>query len=493
MYLGIHASKGPSDTNILPVYYTEGIKAQSGRFHFLLDGFFYFLSVMAFRCQGGQMEKITSFFKLKEHNTNVKTEVLAGITTFMTMAYILIVNPLMLSETGMDFGGVFTATALSAMIASILMAVLANYPFGLAPGMGLNAFFTYTVVLGPMGKSWQFALTAVLIEGILFMIMSLFNVREAIFEAIPKNLKTAVSVGIGLFIAFLGLVNTGVIIPGGGTIVALGSVTSGPALLALIGIVITGVLVAKDVKGGLLIGIILTTIIGIPLGVTVLPESFNSIVSLPPSVKDVAFQFVGFDEIFSKEMLYVVFTFLFVDIFDTVGTLAGVAAKADMLDNEGKLEKVGPALMADAIGTTVGACLGTSTVTTFVESASGVAEGGRTGLTALSTGLMFGIALFFAPLFTLVPSAATAPALVIVGLFMMSSVTTLNFDDMTESIPAFLAIIMMPFAYSIAEGIVFGMLSYVLIKLFTGRYKEISLVMWILGVIFVARFVFMMG
>ena len=438
------------------------------------------------------MEKITSFFKLKEHNTDVKTEVLAGITTFMTMAYILIVNPLMLAETGMDFGGVFTATALAAMIASILMAVLANYPFGLAPGMGLNAFFTYTVVLGPMGKTWQFALTAVLIEGLIFMVMSIFNVREAIFEAIPKNLKIAVSCGIGLFIAFLGLTNTGVIIQGDATILALGNIKSGPALLTLIGILITGVLVARNVKGGLLIGIIATTIVGIPLGVTNLPETFSTIVSLPPSVKDVAFKFVGFKEIFSLDMVIVVFTFLFVDIFDTVGTLAGVAAKADMLDEDGKLEKVGPALMADAIGTTIGACLGTSTVTTFVESASGVAEGGRTGLTALSTGLMFGVALFFAPLFTLIPSAATAPALVIVGLFMMSSITTMDFEDMTESIPAFLTIIMMPFAYSIAEGIVFGMLSYVIIKVLSGKHKDVSFVMWILGFVFIARILFMM-
>ena len=435
------------------------------------------------------MEKITQFFKLKEHNTDFKTEVLAGLTTFMTMAYILVVNPAMLAEAGMDFGGVFTATALAAMLACILMAVLANYPFGLAPGMGLNAFFAYTVVLG-MQKSWQFAMTAVLIEGLVFMLMSAFNFREAIFDAIPKNLKIAVSVGIGLFIAFLGLANTGVVIQGSGTIVALGSVMEGDALLALIGILVTGVLVARNIKGALLIGIVLTTLIGIPMGVTVIPESL-SIFSLPPSLDKVAFQFVGWNEIFSKEMLVVVFTFLFVDVFDTVGTLAGVAAKADMLDENGKLEKVGPALMADAIGTTVAAMLGTSTVTTYVESASGVAEGGRTGLTALSTGLMFGLALFFAPIFTMIPSAATAPALVIVGLFMMSSVTKMEFDDMTEAIPAFLTIIMMPFAYSIAEGIVFGMVSYVVIKLFTGKYKDISLVMWILGIIFVARMIFM--
>ena len=435
------------------------------------------------------MEKISQFFKLKENNSDVKTEVLAGITTFMTMAYILVVNPSMLADAGMDAGGVFTATALAAFIACVLMAVLANYPFGLAPGMGLNAFFAYTVVLG-MQKSWQFAMTAVLIEGITFMLMSAFNFREAIFDAIPKNLKVAVSVGIGLFIAFLGLANTGVVVQGEGTIVGLGKIMEGEALLAVIGIIITGVLVAHNVKGGLLIGIVLTTVIGIPLGVTQIPEGF-SIFSMPPSLDKVAFQFVGWDQIFSKEMLVVLFTFLFVDVFDTVGTLAGVASKADMLDENGKLEKVGPALLADAIGTTVGAMLGTSTVTTYVESASGVAEGGRTGLTALSTGIMFGLALFFAPLFSLIPSAATAPALVIVGLFMMSSVTKMEFDDMTEAIPAFLTIIMMPFAYSIAEGIVFGMVSYVLIKALTGKFKDISIVMWVLGIIFILRTIFL--
>lgn len=434
------------------------------------------------------MEKLEKFFRLKEHNTDVKTEVLAGVTTFMTMAYILIVNPLMLSEAGMDFGGVFTATALSAVIATALMAFLANYPFGLAPGMGLNAFFAYSVVLG-MGKSWQFALTAVLIEGLIFIGLSAFKVRESIFEAIPKNLKLAVSVGIGLFIAFLGLTNAGVIVPGSGTIVELGNLKSGAPLLAVIGVLITGVLVARKVKGGLLIGIILTTVIGIPLGVTILPESLN-IVSMPPSMSETAFQFVGFDQIFTMEMFLVVITFLFVDIFDTVGTLAGVAAKAGYLDEEGNLPKVGSALMADAIGTTIGACLGTSTATTFVESASGVAEGGRTGLTSLSTAFMFFIALFFAPLFTMIPSAATAPALVIVGLFMMGSVTEMNFEDYTESIPAFLTIIMMPFSYSIAEGIVFGMIGYVVVKTLAGKHKDVSLIMWILSIVFVARIFF---
>ena len=430
------------------------------------------------------------FFKLEENKTNVKTEVLAGITTFMTMAYILVVNPVILSSTGMDFGGIFTATALASLIATLMMALYANYPFALAPGMGLNAFFAFTVVLGPMGKSWEFALTAVLIEGIIFILLSFIKAREAIFESIPLNLKNAVSVGIGLFIAFIGLSGAGIVKAGDGTIVALGELTSGAPLLAIIGIIITGFLLAKNVKGALLIGIIATTIIGIPMGVTILPDNFNTIVSMPPSLKNVAFKFVGFDQIFTFEMLVVVFTFLFVDIFDTVGTLAGVATKADMLDKDGKLPKVGAALMADAVGTVVGACLGTSTVTTYVESASGVAEGGRTGLTSLTTAAMFGVALFFAPLFTLVPSAATAPALVIVGLFMMSPITKIDFNDYTEAIPAFLTIVMMPFAYSIAEGIVFGMVSYVILKAITGKSKEISLVMWILSALFVLRFIF---
>ncbi|HPB79225.1 MAG TPA: NCS2 family permease [Sedimentibacter sp.] len=430
------------------------------------------------------------FFKLEENNTNVKTEVLAGITTFMTMAYILIVNPIILSETGMDFGGIFTATALASLIATLMMALYANYPFALAPGMGLNAFFAFTVVLGPMGKSWEFALTAVLIEGIIFILLSFIKAREAIFESIPLNLKNAVSVGIGIFISFIGLSGAGIVKAGNGTLVALGELTSGAPLLAIIGIIITGLLLIKNVKGALLIGIVITTIIGIPMGVTILPENFSTIVSMPPSLKDVAFKFVGFDQIFSFEMLVVVFTFLFVDIFDTVGTLAGVATKANMLDEEGKLPRVGAALMSDAVGTVVGACLGTSTVTTYVESASGVAEGGRTGMTSLVTAAMFGVALFFAPLFTLVPSAATAPALVIVGLFMMSPITKINFNDYTEAIPAFLTIVMMPFAYSIAEGIVFGMVSYVILKAISGKFKDISLVMWILSVLFVLRFIF---
>jgi AGZA family xanthine/uracil permease-like MFS transporter len=430
-----------------------------------------------------------NYFKLKEHKTDVKTEVLAGITTFMTMAYILAVNPLILSDAGMDPGGVFTATAVSAAIATLMMALYAKHPFGLAPGMGLNAFFAYTVVLN-MGKSWQFALTAVLLEGIIFILLSAVNVREKIFESIPVSLKNAVSVGIGLFIAFIGLDGAGIIQAGDGTLLGLGDLTARPAILAIIGILLIGFLYAKNVKGALLIGIIVSTIIGIPLGVTSLPEGFN-IVSMPPSVSKVAFQFVGFDEIFSMEMLVVMFTFLFVDIFDTVGTLAGVASKANLLNEKGQLPRVGKALMADAVGTVAGACLGTSTVTTFVESAAGVAEGGRTGLTALSTAIMFILALFFAPLFTIIPSAATAPALIIVGLFMMSPIKNINLEDFTEAIPAFLTIVMMPFAYSIAEGIVFGMISYTVLKAITGRSKEVSLTMWILSIVFILRIIFM--
>ena len=432
-----------------------------------------------------------SFFKLKEHNTNVKTEVVAGITTFMTMAYILAVNPGILSATGMDAGGVFTATALSAAFATLIMALYAKYPFALAPGMGLNAFFAFSVVLGDMGKSWQFALTAVLIEGIIFVLLSFVNAREAIFNSIPVSLKNAVSVGIGLFIAFIGLSGAEIIKAGDGTLLGLGDLTSGAPIVAILGILFTGFLLAKNVKGALLLGIIFSTIIGIPLGVTILPEGFSGIVSMPPSMKNVAFQFVSIEEIFSFEMLVVVFTFLFVDIFDTVGTLAGVASKADMLDEDGKLPRVGKALMADAVGTIAGACMGTSTVTTFVESASGVAEGGRTGLTALTTAAMFALSLFFAPLFTIIPSAATAPALVIVGLFMMSPITKIDFNDFTEAIPPFLTIVMMPFAYSIAEGIVFGMISYTVLKAISGRGKEVSITMWVLSILFILRIIFM--
>ncbi|MBU5676183.1 NCS2 family permease [Alkaliphilus sp. MSJ-5] len=434
-------------------------------------------------------------FKLNEHKTNVKTEIIAGITTFMTMAYILIVNPLILSDAGMDFGAVFTATALASVVATLIMAFYANLPFALAPGMGLNAYFAYTVVLG-MGYSWEFALTAVLLEGLIFILLSFFNVREAIIDSIPINLKHAVSVGIGLFIAFIGLANAGIVdsakfitLEGklDGLIVGLGDLTQAAPLLAIIGIVITGLLLAKGVKGALLLGILITTVIGIPMGVTSLPEQMKFI-SLPPSLSPIFFKF-DFSQIFSLNMLIVLFSFLFVDIFDTIGTLVGVSSKADMLDKDGKVPNAKQALFADAVGTTVGACLGTSTVTTYVESAAGVAEGGRTGLTALSAAGMFALSLLLSPLFIMIPSAATAPALVIVGLFMMSPIKKIDLDDFTEAIPAFLTIVMMPLAYSIAEGIVFGMVSYVVLKVLTGKGNKVSPVMYVLALLFVLKFI----
>ncbi len=432
------------------------------------------------------MEK---YFKLKENKTDVKTEILAGITTFMTMVYILAVNPGMLSETGMDFGGVFTATALSAGVATLIMALYAKYPFALAPGMGLNAFFTYSVCIG-MKQSWQFALTAVLVEGIIFILLSLLKVREAIFDLIPLSLKKAVSAGIGLFIALVGLKNAGIIVANEGTTIGLGDLTANASIVALLGLIVIAILYARNVKGALLIGIIIATIIGIPLGVTTLPEGFK-IFSLPPSLKDVAFKFVPFSEIMTKDFWIIVVTFLFVDIFDTVGTLAGVASKSGMLDKEGKLPRVSRALTADAVGTIFGACMGTSTVTTFVESSAGVAAGGRTGLTSVTTGLLFILALFIAPLFAIIPAAATAPVLVVVGVFMMSAVMEINWHDLTEAVPAFLTIAMMPFAYSIAEGIVFGIVSYTLIKTFTGKTKDVSALMWVLSVLFVLREIFL--
>ena len=430
------------------------------------------------------MEKL---FKLKEHGTSVKVEVLAGLTTFMTMAYILIVNPIILSKTGMDFGAVFTATALSAAIATLVMAFVANLPFALAPGMGLNAFFAYAVVLG-MGYSWEFALTAVFLEGIIFLILTAFNVREAIVNSIPQNIKKAISVGIGLFIAFIGLANAGIIVksPAEGLIVALGTITGGPGLLAIIGIIITGILLAFKVRGALLLGIVATTIIGFPMGITHLPAAESSWV--PPSLAPILFKF-DFSQIFTLDMLIVLFTFLFVDMFDTVGTLIGVSTKAGLIDKDGNIPKVKGALFADAVGTTVGACLGTSTVTTYVESAAGVAEGGRTGLTAFTAAILFLVALFLSPLFLMVPGAATAPVLVIVGLFMMSPIKEIDLDNYTESIPAFLTIIMMPLTYSIAEGIMFGMLSYVILKVLTGKAKDVHPVTYIVGILFILKYI----
>ncbi|MDF2588677.1 MAG: putative permease [Anaerocolumna sp.] len=427
------------------------------------------------------MEK---YFKLKENGTTVKTEIIAGITTFMTMAYILVVNPGILSETGMDFGAVFTATALSALIATAITGLYAKLPFAQAPGMGLNAFFAYTIVLS-MGYSWKFALTAVLLEGFIFILLTVFNVREAIIDSIPNNIKKAISVGIGLLIAFIGLVNANIIIqPKSGIILGLGDITKGEGLLAIIGIVITGTLLARKVKGALLFGIIITTIIGIPMGITKLPET---LFSLPPSLKPIFLQF-EWKNIFTFDMFIVLFTLLFMDMFDTVGTLVGVATKANMLDKNGRVPRAKEALLADAIGTTVGACFGTSTVSTYVESAAGVAEGGRTGLTALSTAFMFGVSLLLSPLFIMIPSPATAPALVLVGLFMISPIKEIDFEDFTEAIPAFFTIIMMPLTYSISDGIVFGITSYVFLKVLTGRAKEVSLATYVVCALFILKF-----
>ncbi len=427
---------------------------------------------------------LESFFKLKENKTTVKTEILAGITTFMTMAYILAVNPDILSATGMDEHAVFTATALSAFVATMVMALVAKLPFALAPGMGLNAFFAFTVVLG-MGHTWQFAITAVFLEGIIFLILTAFNIRELIVNAIPLPLKHAVSAGIGLFIAFIGLQNAGIIVNNDAVLVGLGDMGSPAVLIAMGGVVLIGVLLALNVKGALLIGIFAATIVGLPFGVTHMRE--GTLVDVPPSLAPIFWKF-DFANLFSFDMLIVLFTFLFVDMFDTVGTLVGVSSKAGMLDENGKVPRVKQALFADSIGTFVGAILGTSTVTTYVESASGVAEGGKTGLTSLTTGVLFLMALFFAPVFTMVPAAATAPALILVGFFMMSPILKIDFDNYTDSIPAFVTIIAMPLTYSIAEGIVFGMISFVLLKLLTGKTKDISVVMIVLSILFVLKF-----
>ena len=425
------------------------------------------------------MEK---FFKLKERKTTVKTEVMAGITTFLTMAYILAVNPGILSDAGMDFSKVFAATAIASAIATLVMALLANLPFALAPGMGLNAFLAYTVVLG-MGYSWQFALTAVFVEGIIFLILTAVNIREAIVNSIPANLKRAIGVGIGLFIAFIGMQNAGIIVDGA-TLVSLNADWfKGAPGLAMIGLVITGILLAYKVNGALLIGIVITTIIGIPFGIT----KYAGGSFVPPTPYFFPFEFAN---ILSIDFVVIMFTFLFVDMFDTVGTLIGCATKADMIQSDGSIPNCKEALFADAIGTTVGAMLGTSTVTTFVESSSGVVEGGRTGLTALVVAILFALSLFLEPLFGSIPSAATAPALIIVGVMMMSPVKDIEWNEMTEAIPAFLTIIFMIVAYSIADGIMFGILSFVLLKLFTKKTKEVSPMTWVVFGLFVLKILF---
>ncbi|MBQ9239266.1 MAG: NCS2 family permease [Treponema sp.] len=432
------------------------------------------------------MEKL---FKLRERGTTVSREIVAGLTTFLAMSYILAVNPGMLSAVGgaMTFGAVFTATALSSAVATLVMAFVANLPVALAPGMGLNAFFTFTVVLG-MGISWQEALTAVFLEGLLFIILSLVGVREAIINSIPENLKKAVAVGIGLFITLIGLSNAGLASSETGTIVGFVALNNRPALLAVIGLVITIVLSVLKVHGAVLIGIIVTTIIGIPLGVTVIPSGWNP-VSLPAAPLFCQFDFgaiVASSGAFWR-FFTVFFTFLFVDMFDTIGTLMGVATEANLVGKDGTIPRAKAALFADAVGTSVGAMLGTSTVTSFVESSSGVAAGGRTGLTSMVTALLFLIALFLSPLFALVPAAATAPALIFVGFLMMKSVIGINFSDVTEGIPAFITIMVMPFSYSIANGISWGIITYVITKLAGGKIKDIPVVTWILAVVFVFK------
>ena len=419
---------------------------------------------------------------------SVKTEIVAGLTTFLTMAYILSLNPDIFSaleSAGMPKGAVFTATALASLVGTLVMAFYAKKPYALAPGLGLNAFFVYTVCL-TLGYSWQFALTAVLIEGIIFIILTATNIREAIINAIPASMKNAVSVGIGLFIAFIGLNNAGIIVDDGGTIIALGDITSGTALLAIVGLIITSVMLIMKVPGAMLIGILLTAVIGVPFGIT----KFNGLVDVPPSISDIALKF-EWDKILSLDMIAIVFTFLFVDMFDTIGTVIGVSKKAGMVNPDGSIPGVKKVLMADAIATVFGACVGTSTTTTYVESASGVASGGRTGLTAFTTAICFGVSLLFAPLFTAIPSAATAPALILVGVMMMAPVREIDFDDLTEAIPAYVTLIMMPLAYSISDGIMLGVISYVLLNALGGKTKKISGMMWVLAVLFILRYLFL--
>lgn len=425
-------------------------------------------------------------FKLTENNTNVKTEVIAGMTTFMTMAYILVVNPSILGDAGMDKDAVFAATAIAAFIGSCIMGFLANYPIALAPGMGLNAFFAYTVVL-QMGYSWQFALCAVLIEGVIFILLTLTNVREKIIDCIPGVLKHSVTAGIGLYIAFIGLVNAG-IVQGGGAILQLGNMQSPTVVLAILGLVIAAVLLSRNVKGTFLLAMVVTTAIGIIAGLVQLP---HALVSSVPSLKPVFLQAfsVPVDQIFSLDMLVVVFTFLFVDLFDTVGCLVGVASKGNMLDENGKLPKAKEALFADAIATTTGSLLGTSTVTAYIESAAGIGEGGRTGLTAVTTGILFLLSLFFAPIFTSIPPQATAPVLILVGVMMASSLLEIDFSDFTNAIPAFLTFAMMPLAYSIADGIIFGIISFTILKLATGKKKEVNISLIFLSIMFILKFV----
>ncbi|MBR6655063.1 MAG: NCS2 family permease [Alistipes sp.] len=422
-------------------------------------------------------------FGLDRSVTNVKTEIIAGITTFLTMAYILAVNPNILSAAGMDKGALFTTTVLASFIPTLMMGLYAKLPFAQAPCMGLNAFFVYTVCL-TMGYSWQFALTAVLIEGLVFILLTITNLREKIVHAIPKCLHESTSVGIGLFIAFIGLQNAGLIVGNKDILVSLGDIGAPDTLLAIIGLIVTSILLVRKVKGALLIGIILTAIIGVPMGVT----KFEGFVSTPPSIKPLFCQF-EWSHILSKDMFIVVFTLLFIDLFDTIGTLIGVSAKANMLDKEGNPIRMRQAFMCDAIGTTLGACLGTSTVGTYVESAAGVSEGGRSGLTATTTAVCFLLCLFFSPFFLSLPSAATAPVLILVGVMMVTNISKIDFENYLEAIPAFICMIMMPLAYSISDGIIFGVLSYVLIHVGSGHFRKVKISTYVLAVLFLLKFV----
>ena len=425
---------------------------------------------------------LEKLFAFNTKETTVRTEITAGITTFLTMAYILAVNPNILGETGMDKGALFTTTVLMSALPTIFMALYAKLPLALAPGMGLNAFFAYTVCL-VMGYSWQFALTAVFLEGLVFLLLTVTNLREKIVDVIPNALKNAISAGIGLYIAFIGLQGAGIIVNNDATLVSLGDLTTGSALLGAIGIIVTSILLVKNVKGALLWGILATTFIGIPLGVT----QINGVFSTPPSIEPIFMQF-EWSQIFTKEMLIIVFTFLFVDLFDCIGTVIGVANRAGLIKEDGKIPHLKEVFMVDSVSTAAGAVMGTSTVAVYVESAAGVNEGGRSGLTAFVTGICFLLALFFAPLFLAIPAAATTPVLVLVGLMMMSSVLKINFDDYAEAIPAFICVLLMPLTYSISEGIVLGHLSYIFINLLSGNYKKMTVGMYILAIFFLIKF-----
>ena len=427
-----------------------------------------------------------SLFKLRENNTNVMTEVIAGITTFVTMSYIIFVNPDILSKSGMDFNALVVVTCLASALGTFLMAVLANYPIALAPGMGLNAFFTFSVVMG-MGVSWKVALAAVCVEGLIFIVLTLTSIREMVVNTIPKSLKIGISAGIGLFITFIGLLSAGIIVKNDATTVALGSFKNNiPALLSMAGLFIMAALTCFNVKGALLIGIIIITGAAAALGLVTVPDTF---ISLPPSVTSLLFQF-DFSAISTPAFWIVVFTFFFVDFFDTIGTLVGVCNRSGLLDENGNLPRARGALMADAIATVAGAAMGTSTVTSFVESSSGVAQGGRTGLTSIVTALLFLAAMFFTPLIGMVPSYATAPALILVGVYMMGSLKDMNYDDWTEFIPSLLGFFMMPFAYSIATGIEFAVISYVALKYLTGKFKDVHILMTVLAILFIAKEIF---